>query len=243
MKKILFICLLISTSIFADSQKKFNLSIGGGVSSKESFYLGTNEKKELIPFIYLVYKRLELDFSGAKLELIEKNNTSIKLLANFNSDGYKSSDSVYLNGLSNKEGGILGGIEISKNIEFTGSNLSFSILANNNGKLYLGEFTQIIPFSEKLIFIPKLKFKYMESKYATHYFGISSKEKSGIINMYTIDNSHSSEIELMLLYLINNKISLMSLFNMEALSKEIKNSPIINNSNNISLKLIVTYTI
>lgn len=154
-------------------------------SYKSSYYKGIKGDTFGLPIIGYKGPRFSILGPRASYRLTNNESMQTNALILFKSSGYKSSDSVYLEDMSNRSGSLFGGIDArikQQNVTYTFSYLHD--LQNRSGgqemKLGTSYSHNVGPF----FFKPNIALNYWDRAFTNYYVGIRENESNNVRNTY-----------------------------------------------------------
>lgn len=230
MKKVaLFLCGLVLVG-----QSAFASSIGIGYGATTELYKN-DDNGYVLPMIDLQYDNFYL--KGATVNgfsfgynvyqddfytfsLYVKPFGGYKVDADDMKDGYKSID--------DREHKVMGGAELSVYTGIYDIQMVTSVDYGKEGGNVLFQLNRPYYVNSKLVVIPSVNFVYFNSDFIDYYFGVERHELGGNIkHTYEGDSAYTFGLNLTGSYRITDNFSLMGFVGANRVSKEIKNSPIV----------------
>ncbi len=246
-KLIIVLSVFLMFSYFCFGEENDYFVLRGGISPKlkESLYVGADSKLTILPCLQIKYKIVNFDGDRLNIDLFQKNSFNFRIVSKLNYDGYKGSDSDYLKGMENRKGGVLGGAELEYLNFKNGQNIILSvdgdITGNSNGLVATVEAGQFIPLRKNIFFKPSIAFKYMDEKYADYYYGVKESESVIGRETYKLKDDFSLKLKGVFIYNLTERFNIIALYELEKVSSDIKNSPIIENGKAGTVILVASY--
>lgn len=222
------------------------ISLGGGVIISKKPYGGWGTDTTIIPFANVYYQGLF--FKGTKLgyEIYKDKQLTVSPIASWRFDGYESSDSSTLSGMSDRDMTIDAGLEIAYKLNFATFNASFvtDMLSEHDGyEIELGlskRFGRAFGV-EQLSIIPKIGVSFLSDNLVDYYYGVRASEATASRAAYSVDSSINYNAGFNLSYALDDKWDFITGFNYTWLDDEIHNSPIVSKSGVYSILIGATY--
>ena len=224
------------------------LSIGPGLLVLDKPQKGANTEEYVIPAV--IYKKgslyYEINKGGYKIfenSINEHESYSIDLIAKYRPEGYNSSDSFTLRGMSDRDPTVDGGISwVYDNDNLGDFEVSFLVdmLGKHSGKEIDAHYSIPI-YIEKCRLAPGFGFKWLSSNLTNYYYGVRSKEALPGRPKYTPGETTNVYFDLSYLHVINENWTLFSHITFEWLNKKIRKSPIVNEDEAITLFVGLMY--
>lgn len=135
-------------------------------------------------------------------------------------DGYKSID--------DRKHKVMGGAELSVYTGFYDVEMVTAVDYGKEGGNLLFQLNRPYFVNSKLVVIPSVNFVYFNSDYVDYYFGVDQHEVHGNIkHSYEGDNAYTFGLNVTGSYKLTDNFSLMGFAGANRVSKEIKDSPIV----------------
>jgi len=187
-------------------------------------------KASLPPFPLLVYEGEHFFLRGPKLgfKLIQRDRFSLTLLGSYRGDGYKGSDSVFLQGMANRDGTFEVGMQSSLTSsvgKFSVSLLS-DILNEHKGHEAKLTFSKRF-FLRKFLVRPSVSLIWKSGQLANYYYGVRASEATIDRAAYKVDSSFLLQLALMTNYRLSENWFVSGQIALNRLADEIIDSPII----------------
>ncbi len=236
MKKI-FISLIISFScLFSE-----DLYIGVGPYFQTQPYKGV--KSFVVPspviffdngFVYARWSRFGVYFYGKKGKEV---SWAFSVTAQPRSNFYKPTDSIYLNGLDEKEPSFEAGIAWSifdkkkDSIKYFEFMAVTDVLGRYDSYILKGEGGIVLKLTKNFSFTPSFVFVYESQKFTNYYYGISKDEASKTIyDQYSGNGGIRFAVQTYIDYSFSKKWSAFFNIRVDKLTNDAKNSPITDRS-------------
>lgn len=157
------------------------------------------------------------------LSLYVKPFGGYKIDADDMDSGYKSID--------DRKYKVMGGAEFTVYTGFYDVEMSASFDYGKEGGNFVFGVNRPYYVNSKLSIIPSVNFIYFTSDYVDYYFGVESHELGGkITRTYEGESAYAVGFNLAAAYRFTDSFSLLGFAGVERLSKEIKNSPIVDDN-------------
>lgn len=253
--RILFIGIFISlpTSTFSNEKKgpPDGFSFGIGHIFSKSPYKGVERKNTTIPLVS--YKNGRFWARGLNFSYKFLAFKNFQMSAFFSPElfgkGYKPSDSPYLTGMDEREGGINLGLSLSAKVKRI--NLRASTYKDIFGEHH-GQVSKIVvgsgfPISLLFKFLPFTLFKinggvkFFDKNYTNYYYGVREKEAQIYRPTYNLSSTSNLLFDTSLMVKIIKKMNLNFGHSKEWLDKDIYNSPIVERKTLETTRVFLTY--
>lgn len=212
-----------------------NIGIGYGVTTP----IYHNDKNDyVLPIVDLEYEKFFLKGGstyGLSLgyKVIEEDNYVLSLYGMpFGGYEVKNSDmkSGY-KGIDDRDTHLMGGVELAYYPGFYELETKVVAEYGEEGGHFNFSISRPYQVTSNLTLVPAINYVYYDSNFVDYYFGIDSNEVNGdkITKTYSGEAAYRIGIGILGNYRINDAVSLMGFTGVTKLSKEISNSPIVDN--------------
>ncbi len=138
-------------------------------------------------------------------------------------DGYK--------GIDDREHKVMGGAEVTIYTGIYDIEMAASADFGKEGGNVVLQLNRPYVVNSRLVLIPSVNFVYFNSDYVDYYFGVESHERTGNIGRtYDGDSAYTIGLNLTASYRLTDSFSLLGFAGMNKFSKEIEDSPIVEDS-------------
>lgn len=234
------------------------LSIGASGIYRQSPYKGVGYEFIPIPMLGLKYRRFTLDGPRARFSLLKKKYFSLALTSEFRGIGniYEAEDSVELAGMERRKGTLYAGGR--GRIRFKGLSIGFNgakdVLGVHNGHFFSGSLGAGLPIS---VFIKKWSgiknFPFIltgvsgglihyDETFVNYHFGVKANEARSDRPAYTTSSSTSKFFRGSISINFKKHWMAMAMYQREFFGAEIKNSPIVDESEIYRIFFGLSYT-
>lgn len=227
--------LLLSTVISFNVQAE--LGFGVGFSKTQSPYRSVSSSPNTIP-AYLSYEGEKGYFRGIEggLHLWSRGERGKKLtisaLAAGRLEGYKASDSYYLEGMKRRDWsldlGLGANFQLGYN-RFTAKVLTDALGRHKGQALDLG-YAYIMPITEKLMLIPGGNVTWLSDNLLDYYFGVTPEEATLNRKAYEAASGTQLKASLLVNYTLTKNTSLMLVASARRLPTSVIDSPLVDRS-------------
>ncbi len=242
--RFLLIILLLLTQLLA--KENFYLGVGPYIQTQP--YKGLSSRLYTSPVIFFDNKIFYIRWSelGVYIAGESKDNYSwgLSIAAQPLTLGYRANRSTELNGMSNKNNTVEGGLELDvkyKNLLFSLTTFH-DLLGNNNsydGHFQIGTTLHV----KKITFYPSILITYYTKHFNNYYYGVTKNETRSWRPFYQASGGFNYACETYIKYPLTKKLQILSNFEIQYLNKSIQNSPIVNSAYIYSALVSVIYKI
>jgi outer membrane protein len=230
MKKILyvpFLLLTLSSQSFAQDAKTWRVSAGVGVGFKKNLRVENRyedmDKKVLtktIPMIQGSIGRFSLGAQGISVRAVGNHMMNLSAFIKRDGDRYQGygmaprKDSAFV-GLSAKF--LQYGLSVSKDIN-----------GRSKGMITQLSYGEMFPLTESLVLRAGLSAEWMDDKYAEYYYSVRYNEATANRREYHLDSYFQFGFNIMPMYKISEKISVIAALSFKLVPEKVRNSPTMN---------------
>lgn len=215
--------------------------LGLGVGTGRKPYRDFDNNVDALPL--LMYENRYISFLGATLDikLPPAGPVSFRLRARYSNDGYKAKDSPFLAGMAERKGGIwLGGAAIWKADATTLSAEAMTLTGDPEGSRVKLEVNHGFK-SGSFTLTPRIAANWYDKKYVDYYYGVRANEVRAGRGFYQGDSAVNAELGVRLGYAIGQHHNVFVDVGVTSLGSGIKDSPLVDRSNESSVKLGYLY--
>ena len=221
-------------------------SLGLGLVSAPTPYLGADNQVLPIPLVELYYKRLYVQGIRAGFRVLGDDGLHLDLRVRWSFLELDPEDSPLLEGMSPRKPTALGGLALEWNrgkLQIAGSLLT-DLLGRSDGLAgsFLTSWREQL-MDGRLTLIPSLGFAYQDTKTIDYYFGVTPNEATEERPAYRGTAAWNPTARLLALFNITPRLSLVAQFAGQSLDNEIRNSPIVEDSWGYEAVLGLTYSL
>lgn len=237
----------VTTLAMADSpQEESNASkwgVGIFAGSEKTPYRGFDNKTNALPMLTYENQWVRVFGPGVDVKMGSAGPFSFELTAKYSGDGYKASDSTYLQGMDTRDGSIWLGGRVNWKNEL--ANLSAELLGDGSGnskgqqfKLGVDKHFQL----GSIHLVPRLEINWQDQKYVDYYYGVKASEANAGRAAYVGESGVSTELGLRVSYVVAPKHTVFMDLSATALPTSIKNSPLVDRSTQSAIRLGYLYS-
>lgn len=239
---------LLSVSFFALADEATSWGLGIGVATTQKPYTGIDREYTPLPVLYVenAYFRFlgtTAEFKLPAWQLSETQQLNAGLIARYDGTGYASDDADILQGMAKRKGGLWAGVKLEwqNPLVTVFTDWTHDISANSKGQRIRvgaehawqwGEFT----------LTPRVVANRYDSEYVDYYYGVRSDEAREWRPAYQGDASVNSEIGLNGRWRFRAHHMLMVDLQATLLASEIKDSPLVDRTNENRFFVSYLYT-
>jgi outer membrane protein len=216
--------------------------IGAGVAVERKPYRDYDDKTHGIPLLMFENRWVSILGTQFDLKLHGTESLSFSLRARYDFDGYEADDSPYLQGMADRKSSVwLGGAAKLK----TGfANLSAEALGDAANK---SKGTRLKLGIERdfnigdLQLTPRIAARWVDKKYVDYYYGVRAAEATPARGAYTGRSTTNVELGLRATHALTPRQALLIDLNATRLGSSIKDSPLVERSNQTGMSVGYLY--
>jgi len=224
---------LVHASVFAQhggpsTDNEAVWGLGLAVMQETSPYKGVDDATKAVPVITFENRWVRVFGPGLEFKLGTFGDTALGLTASYSDSGFKAGDSPFLSGMSERKGSAWLGVRARHSLGWaTLTGEVFADASDNSGgqkvkvgierRFALGNFG----------ISPRLAATWMDSKYTDYYYGVSAAEARPGRSAYSPDATVNTSIGMRMDYRLAPQQMLFLDLGVDALGKEIRNSPLV----------------
>ena len=219
---------------------QWGLGLGVGLDSKP--YRDFDNDVKALPL--LLFENRYVSFFGAALDLKLPSSgpLSFRLRARYANDGHEAKDSPYLRGMAERKGGVwVGGAVTWRGSVINASAEALAATGNAEGtrvKLELNRQFQ----AGAVTVTPRLALHWQDRKFVDYYYGVRASEVRAGRAAYAGDAATNVELGLRLGYAVAPRHTVFVDLSATGLGSAIKDSPLVDRSNQTSVKAGYLYS-
>lgn len=223
-------------------------AVGVGVLAEQELYRGTGSENNLVPLIryenrYLLVQLPSVELKLPKLELGRSSSLDFRVVATYEDEGYKASDSAFLAGMTERKASLWAGAKVTWEVPF--AELSAEWLGdasgNSKGRIFNLELETDFDVGSNVEIAPRVGLKMFDRKYADYYFGVRSGEASLARPTYAGRSGRNYELGVRATYSYGKQHMFIFDASTTGLSKAIKDSPLVDRSSQRAIFLGYLY--
>ncbi len=223
--------LLITTA--AQASEEWQFSLGAGVATERSPYVGVGTETDLFPLLSIEKGRFSFEGNAAGYEVLSSKLASLTVLGHYRGEGYDASDSRQLAGMEERDGAF----ELGARAEMYTDLGTLSVTAlgdvsstHDGYEVSLGWETSY-QLNSQWVLSPSAQLSYRSKDLNNYYFGVRNSEATSERAAYIADSGAVLNLGVDAMYLIDEQQSLMLGAGVDTFSDEIKDSSIVERSN------------
>ena len=232
LKHYIVILMLVAQMCFSQTDIELrppsDTKIGLGLIIGNSIYKGDNTRIIPVPLVYYNYDKFFIRGNILGYNFYQEDALSMSAVGRWRFDGYKDSDSKYLDGMGRRRMTLEGGIELAFNDGWGSTKLLLlnDLLGRHDGHDLILSYSKRLNF-DKFSITPSAGATYRSKKLNDYYYGVKDKEQTAFREAYSPNESINPFIGLNIDYRINSSVSAIAGLNYQWLTSEITDSPIV----------------
>jgi len=222
---------------------RYGLSLGLGTIYVRQVYKDIDNRSIPIPVISYRGPRLRIEGTGASYKIFQWMMLSGKLLTLYRTTGYDPEDSPFLTGMQEREDTVEIGGELGVFLPYgfqLKTRLFIDSLDRHKGELVDISLSKFFG-SDRWILTPSIGLLYQDQSGNDYYYGVRPNEATSVRPSYRANSSLSPHIGGMIRYNFNKQWGFMTIINIEFLSSEKQNSPIVDKNERLFSLFGITY--
>ena len=238
---------LLKNKKFPDSNKLLNVNVGLSTLSAPKYEGSSKSVSRIMPFFNLKYKNITFNpVMGLNVNFLDNQDWLLSYGLGFNFGRDPESD-VNLNGLKKVNSTFEPKLKAKyKNKYYSiASEISYDLLKRGHKGAYLKtSFNTGFPLIKlKTFIIPSFSFTYADKTYLNNFFGVDDRENlSSGYSKYILESGIKNiSASLMVIYNLNDRISINSNLIYKRLVGQVANSPLVSKSDGISTIFSIVY--
>lgn len=230
---------LLLTSLLASFNLHAKLGIGVGITHGQSPYQGVSSNPNFLP-AYISYEGKKGYFRGIEggLHLWSQGERgkkfTISALGALRMEGYKASDSDYLQGMKKRKWSLDTGLGTALSLGYNrfSARIITDTLGRHKGYSAGMGYARIIPVTQKFMLIPSAHATWQSSHLLDYYFGVTNTETNTAIgrNAYKVKGDVQLRTSLLANYSFTPNTSLMLIATLRRLPNNVADSPLVDNN-------------
>jgi outer membrane protein len=218
----------------AEVQKR-EVYVGAGILVRSKPYKGVDPKIYPIPIFGYEGERLYLHGIAGGYRLFRKGSWSLGPVLQPRFDGYEEDDSRDLAGMDDRDLTLDGGVGLTWLTDWglIGASLVTDLFGKHDGQELEISYTAVVSRFD-FDFIPSAGLRYKSDKLVDYYYGVKSSEARAGRPAYEADAATDPFIRLAVRRKLVGKWSLLGAVQYEWFDSEIKDSPIVDQSQDVS---------
>ena len=192
----------------------------------------------------LLFENRYISFFGATLDakLPSSGPLSFRLRARYANDGYEAKDSPFLRGMAERKGGVwLGGAVLWRGSVVNASAEALAATGDAEGKRVKLELNRNFQVGA-LTFTPRVAANWQDKKFVDYYYGVRAAEVRVGRAAYTGDAASNVELGLRMGYAVAPRHNVFVDLSATKMGSAIKDSPLVDRSNQGSVKAGYLYS-
>jgi len=226
-----------------EARGNVDLSVGGGVIFAPRPYDGASAAVIPIPVVNVRYKRLFAEGIRGGYQFLQAGQLTGNAYVQANFEGLESTDSPYLEGMTNRSMSADAGAEIVYRARPVGFrfNVLSDVLGRNSGQEISLQALTGAPLGRGSFLLAGIGPRWVSATRVDYYYGVSAAEARSDRPEYRGTSSWNWDLSLGANIRLAGKWSLFALFSREAFGSAIENSPVVSGPAAYSMITSLTY--
>jgi outer membrane protein len=212
--------------------------LGIGAISTQKPYTGIDRETKALPLIHFENRYVRVFGPGVEvklpsLSLAGSHKLDFRVVGKYDGSGYEASDAPILAGMDKRRGGFWAGAKMEWQNDI--AELSAEWLADASSHSKGQRFSLVLEknwhLGQSVMLTPRIGARWMDKKYVDYYYGVRDSEAMAGRPAYLGKAGVNAELGVRAMYRLDQHQSLMLDVGVTGLAKEIKDSPLVNRSN------------
>jgi outer membrane protein len=235
----IFLLFLLPLTLFAQppqgQDEELSFSLGFAVLGNDEGYGDADDDPMVVPFADVRYKRFFFRGIQAGFDLVQSRQFTWKIQARPEFNGFEEDDSPLFTGMEDRDLAIMAGTALD--FRFA-RRYTFSVVAETDvsgrNEGVVGELTLSRLFtSNRTAIIPSIGLNYQDDSFNDYYYGVRAEEVIPGRPFYSPDASLGAEAGLIVRHPLSEKLTFTLVTIWRNYPGEIKDSPLVDQSNSL----------
>ncbi len=212
--------------------------LGVGVINMQKPYKGMDRETKALPMIsfeneYVKVGGLGLEVKLPSLDLGESNRINFGIVGKMDLGGYEASDSPFLAGMAEREGGFWAGAKAEWENELVDVSAQWTgdMSGHSKGRQFSLGLEKNFRLSDKVMLVPHVAAHWLDNKYVDYYYGVRAGEATASRAAYTGKAGVNMEVGLRAMYQIDRNHGVLLDVSVTSLADGIKDSTLVDRDN------------
>ncbi|MFN7483608.1 MAG: MipA/OmpV family protein [Betaproteobacteria bacterium] len=223
-------------------------ALGAAVRAEQDLYKGTGRETALLPVVrfenrYFLVQLPTVELKLPQFALGRSSSLDFRLMATYEDDGYKASDSAFLAGMSARNASVWAGVKATWETPL--AELSAEWLrdasGNSGGRIVNLELETEFDVGTSLEISPRVGVSMLDQQYVNYYYGVRLGEASLSRPAYTGRSARNYELGVRATYAYGKQHLIILDASRTKLSQSITASPLVDRSSQAELSLVYAY--
>lgn len=223
-------------------------ALGAAVRAEQELYKGTGGETGLVPLVrfenrYVLVQLPAVELKLPQVALGRSSNLDFRLMATYEGDGYKASDSAFLAGMSARKASVWAGAKVTWETPL--AELSAELLrdasGNSGGRVVNLELETEFDVGTSLEISPRIGVSMLDQKYVNYYYGVRLGEASLSRSAYTGRSARNYELGVRATYAYDKQHMFIFDASRTKLARSIRDSPLVGRSSQAAFLLSYAY--
>jgi MipA family protein len=216
--------------------------LGMAVMAESKPYRDVDNETKVVPLITFENRWVRVFGPTLEVKLAQSGPISFGLTASYGMDGYKASDSVFLDGMSKRSGSVWLGAQATLRSELADLTTQWTADASghSSGQRFMLGIEHRFSLGQ-IGLTPRLKATWMDGDFVNYYYGVDAAEARTDRPQYNPGSTVNTELGLRLDYRMAPQHMVFADLGGTALGSAIKSSPLVDRSSISELRLGYLY--
>jgi MipA family protein len=213
-------------------------SLGLGVASMQKPYAGFDRETKALPMLQFENRYIhvfgpQIGLKLPSLDLSDSQQLNFSIVGKYDGSGYESSDASILRGMSKRKSGFWAGakVEWKNDLADVSAEWLADASGNSKGRQFSLGLERTWHFGNHVMLTPRVGATWYDKKYVDYYFGVRDSEVRADRPSYVGKSGVNGEVGVRGIYMFDRRHSMFLDVGVSSLAKEIKDSPLVDRSN------------
>jgi len=242
-----------ATASWANAQedaqgKTAQWALGAAVRAEQELYKGTGRETVLLPLVrfenrYVSVQLPTVELKLPQLSLGRSSGLDFRLMATYEGDGYKASDSAFLAGMSARKASVWAGAKATWETPLTELSVEWlrDASGNSGGRVVNLELETEFDVGASLEISPRVGVSMLDQRYVDYYYGVRLGEASLSRPVYAGRSARNYELGVRATYAYSRQHLFIFDASRTKLSQTITASPLVDRSSQAEFSLVYAY--
>lgn len=212
-------------------------SLGLGVMSRQKPYTDIDRENMALPMIQFENEYIQIfgpniGLKLPSLDISDSQKLNFSIVGKYDGSGYEADDAPILHGMRKRKGGFWAGAKMEWNNDLVDVSAEWLADASGNseGQRFNLGLEKTWHFGSDLMLTPRVGASWQDKKYVDYYFGVRDSEVRIGRPAYAGKSGVNAEVGVRGIYMFDKRHSMFLDVEVSSLAKEIKDSPLVDDS-------------
>lgn len=212
-------------------------ALGAAARAEQELYKGTGSETDLVPLVlfenrYVLVRLPTVELKLSRVDLGHASSLDFRVMATYEGDGYKASDSPFLAGMSERKASVWAGAKLTW--ETPWAELSAELLrdasGHSGGRVVHLELETDFDVGASIEIAPRIGVSMLDQKYVSYYYGVRLGEAAAARPAYAGRSARNQELGVRATYTYGTRHLFIADASRTRLSRSIADSPLVGRS-------------